>query len=193
MIQVFFSCFGQVVFVLFIFTRSLGGGFGRYSKDKNQGSNEWCFAYGRGSAKWELESLSPDSTPVPFSLSPRPERHQSHMLLQKTEFLSLFNNDPHISGLWVGLSLRWLISGTTAWPRAGIRNPLLNNVYHWVPGFWVHCGHWLQEVLIGYGDLLVHWGSMEGLYAILPRCSSLFHHQKFPNTSVLPHHKGFCE
>lgn len=43
-------------------------------------------------------------------------------------------------------------------PRAGIRNPLLNNVHPWDPRFGVHCGHWLQDVLIEYGHLLVDWG-----------------------------------
>lgn len=43
-------------------------------------------------------------------------------------------------------------------PRAGIKNPLLNNVQPWAPRFGVRCGHWLQDVLIECGDLLVDWG-----------------------------------
>lgn len=192
---VFCSSFGQVVFGLFIFIGSLGSGFGRYSKDNNQGSDVWCFAYGHGSAGRELRSLSPDSIPVPFSLSPRPERH--HVCCSKRLSFYLY-----LTMIRTSMGCEWdcpwgdssLGPQHGARPRAGIRNPSLNNVYHWVPGFGVHCGRWLQEVLIGYGNLLVHWGSSGGPIAILPRCSSLFHHRKSPRESILPHHKkGFCE
>lgn len=74
-----------------------------------------------------------------------------------------------------------------------MRNPVLNSVHPWAPRFGVHCGHWLQDVLIEYGDLLVDWGWNGGPVRSADG-SCLFYHCKSPNGSGLPHHqKGFCE